>query len=252
MSVRKRTWTNAKGEEQTAWVADYVDGKGARRLKTFKLKKQADAFAATASVEIREGVHVADSASATVKQAGVFWLASAEAAGLERTTIDSYRSHVDLHIVPFVGGLKLSALNIPAVRAFEDQLREAGRSAAMVRKVMVSLGSLLADAQERGLTGRNVVRDSPVFVQEGAYLVREIASLDDAVDFLTEWPEDLQDLVHLAALEACHAAHDGRLPMSSAREAFVGFAKRANILEDSVAVIPWMIGSEPGGGKMSS
>ena len=29
----------------------------------------------------------------------------------------------------------------------------------MVRKVMVSLGSLLADAQERGLTGRNVVRD---------------------------------------------------------------------------------------------
>ncbi len=29
----------------------------------------------------------------------------------------------------------------------------------MVRKVLVSLGSLLADAQERGLVGRNVVRD---------------------------------------------------------------------------------------------
>ncbi|HEV2898513.1 MAG TPA: site-specific integrase [Pseudaminobacter sp.] len=159
MSVRKRTWTNSKGEDQTAWVADYVDGKGARRLKTFKLKKQADAFAATASVEVREGVHVADSASATVKQAGVFWIASSEAAGLERTTVDSYRSHVDLHIVPCIGSLKLSALNIPAVRSFEDQLREAGRSPAMVRKVMVSLGSLLADAQERGLTGRNVVRD---------------------------------------------------------------------------------------------
>jgi integrase len=159
MSVRKRTWTTAHGEEKTAWVVDYVDGKGARRLKTFKLKKQADAFAATAHVEVREGIHVADSASATVKQAGVFWIASSEAAGLERTTVDSYRSHVDLHIVPFIGGLKLSALNIPAVRSFEDQLREGGRSPAMVRKVMVSLGSLLADAQERGLTGRNVVRD---------------------------------------------------------------------------------------------
>ncbi|PLU60655.1 tyrosine-type recombinase/integrase, partial [Sinorhizobium medicae] len=38
-------------------------------------------------------------------------------------------------------------------------LREAGRSAAMIKKVLVSLGSLLADAQERGLVARNVVRD---------------------------------------------------------------------------------------------
>jgi integrase len=94
-----------------------------------------------------------------VKQAGGFWIASAEAAGLERTTVDSYRSHVDLHIVPLIGDTRLTALNIPAVREFEDQLRDGGRSPAMIRKVMVSLGSLLADAQERGLTGRNVIRD---------------------------------------------------------------------------------------------
>jgi integrase len=159
MSIRKRTWTTGKGEEKTAWVVDYVDVQGTRRLKTFAKKKDADQFAATAKVEVREGVHVADSASATVKQVGAFWIASAEAAGLERTTIDSYRLHLDRHITPFIGGTRLTALNIPAVRAFEDQLREGGRSPAMIRKVMVSLGSLLADAQERGLTGRNVIRD---------------------------------------------------------------------------------------------
>lgn len=159
MSVRKRTWTTPKGEERSAWVVDYNDTVGKRRLKSFKLKKKADEFAATASVEVREGIHVADSASATVKQAGAFWITSAEASGLERTTVDSYQSHLKLHITPFIGDLKLTALNIPAVRQFEDQLREGGRSQAMVRKVMVSLGSLLADAQERGLTGRNVVRD---------------------------------------------------------------------------------------------
>jgi hypothetical protein len=96
---------------------------------------------------------------ATGAVAGKLWIASAEAAGLERTTIDSYRSHLNLHVVPFIGRVKPSALNIPAVRAFEDQLREAGRSAAILRKVMVCLGSMLADAQERGLTARNVVRD---------------------------------------------------------------------------------------------
>ena len=158
MSVRKRTWTT-NGVDKTAWVADYVDGTGKRRLKTFARKKEADAFAATASVQVREGTHVADSASATVVQAGKLWIASAKAAGLERTTVISYQGHLDLHIVPFIGPTKISALTIPIVRAFEDDLRAGGRSSAMVKKVLVSLGSLLADAQERGLTARNVVRD---------------------------------------------------------------------------------------------
>jgi integrase len=43
------------------------------------------------------------------------------------------------------------------VRGFEDRLRRDGRSAVMVRKARRSLGALLADAQERGLVGQNVV-----------------------------------------------------------------------------------------------
>ncbi len=159
MSIRKRTWTTAKDVEKTAWIVDYSDGTGIRRLRTFEKKKDADTFAATAKLEIREGVHVADSASVSVKQAGRFWIASAEAAGLERATVVNYRQHLDLHISPFIGGTRLSALSIPVVRAFEDQLRLGGRSPTMRKKVLVSLGSIIADAQERGLIARNVVRD---------------------------------------------------------------------------------------------
>jgi integrase len=43
------------------------------------------------------------------------------------------------------------------VRQFEDQLR-VKRSPAMVRKVLGSLSSILADAQERGLVAQNVAR----------------------------------------------------------------------------------------------
>ena len=158
MSVRKRKWATGKGVEKEAWVVDYVDGEGNRRLKTFARKKDADAFSATARVEIREGTHVADSASVTVKQAGDLWIASAINSGLEPTTIDQYRQHLGLHIAPVIGNTLLSKLNVPAVRAFEDRLRE-HRSPAMVKKVLGSLGSLLADAQERGLVVRNAVRD---------------------------------------------------------------------------------------------
>jgi integrase len=108
---------------------------------------------------VREGTHVADSASVTVKQAGELWLKKCEAEELERSTLEHYRSHVRLHIEPLIGRLKLSQLNAPTVRSFEDSLRERGRSKAMVRKIVRSLGTLLAEAQERGMIVRNPVHE---------------------------------------------------------------------------------------------
>jgi integrase len=113
---------------------------------------------------VREGTHVADSASVTVKEAGEFWLKSSQAADLERTTLDQYRQHLRLHIEPLIGRIKLSQLNLPTVGKFKDRLREGGEgkkpcSPTMVKYVVRSLGALLADAQERGLIVRNPVRD---------------------------------------------------------------------------------------------
>lgn len=159
MSVRKRTWTTKKGEEKSAWVVDYTDAAGRRRLKSFKLKKAADQFSATATVEVREGVHVADRDTVTVADAGRLWLASCDAAGLERSTTDQYRQHLDLHIAPHIGAMKLTKLSVPSIRAFQDALRTAGRSPAMVKRVTVSLGGILSDSQERGLVIRNAVHE---------------------------------------------------------------------------------------------
>ena len=159
MSVRKRTWKTGKGEERVAWVVDYFDGKGVRRLKTFAKKKDADAFASKTHVEVREGVHVAERGTVTVKRAGELWIASGENAGLERSTINQRRHHMKHHIVPFIGETLLSKLTVPVVRDFEDKLRQEGRSTAMVKKVLTSLSSIMADANERGLATRNPVRD---------------------------------------------------------------------------------------------
>lgn len=156
MSVRKRAWTTPKGVEKSAWVVDYVDIKGKRRLKTFKLKKEADAFASKADVEVREGTHVADRDTVTVKKAGEFWIATGEGEGLERSTINQRKRHLKFHIEPFIGDTLLSKVD---ARAFQDTLRAEGRSAAMVKKALGSLGSIFADAIERKLATRNPVRD---------------------------------------------------------------------------------------------
>jgi integrase len=155
MSVRKRTWKNRDGSQGESWIVNYTDQGGTRRMKSFEKKRDADAFHATVNVDVRRGLHVPDSESITVAEAGDLWLESS--ALLERTTRVQYRQHANLHIVPLLGAVKLSQLTVPMVRAFEDKLAKT-RSPVMVRKVLTSLGSILADAQERGLVAQNVVR----------------------------------------------------------------------------------------------
>src|SRR6516162_8625720 len=157
MSVRKRTWRNSDGSQGEAWVAAYTDHKGKRRIRSFEKKHEAVAYHASVSTELRSGLHVPDSQSVTVAEAGRLWLEGGEAAGLERSTLDYYRQHLKRHIIPLIGAVKLSRLTVPMVRAFEDKLA-LDRSPTMVRKVRVSLGALLTDSQERGLVGQNVVR----------------------------------------------------------------------------------------------
>ena len=160
MSVRKRTWKTAKGESKEAWIVDYKDRAkgGARVMRTFRLKKEADDFALAAGAEVRDGIHIARSKSVTVAQAGVSWIATGEANELERATVVGYRQLLDMHIAPFIGSTKLSDLSVPMVRAFEDRLRAEGRSPDMVRRVRSTLSMLLSDAMERGLVARNVAR----------------------------------------------------------------------------------------------
>lgn len=155
-SVRKRTWRTG-GEERTAWVADYVDQDGHRHLKTFDKKTDADNWLVTARAEIMDGIHTPDSNSPTIGAAADIWLKQAEADRLEPATTRQYSQHVDLHIKPFLGQTKLSKLTAPAVAAFANTLRDNGRSPAMVRKVLASLGAIVAEAQARGLVAQNVV-----------------------------------------------------------------------------------------------
>jgi integrase len=159
MSVRKRKWVISKGPSREAWIVDYRDAGGARCIETFERKKDADARHAEIRTDIRTGVHIAPSKSITVKEAGEEWLRTAESHGLERATLAQYRQHLNYHIAPFIRGAKLSELNAQTVRQLEDRLRREGRSPTMVRTVIVSLGAIVAETQERGLAARNAVRD---------------------------------------------------------------------------------------------
>ena len=173
MSIRKRKWETANGETRECYLVQYstaeLDSRGKRKrhVKFFDRKKDADAFHAQVRVDIGKGVHVPESKSITVEAAGRNWIDSC--GDLERTTLDGYRQHLNLHIVPYLGGVKLSALNVAIVREWQDKLRKGTpapgqadaepRTADLVKRVTTSLGSLIGDAVERGHVGTNVVRN---------------------------------------------------------------------------------------------
>ena len=107
-------WITAKGEAREAWIVIYFHN-GKCHIETFRLKKDADARHAEVRIDIKKGIHIAASKSITVAEAGKRWTDAAEVEGLQRTTVRTYRQHVDLHIVPVLGSTKLSDITVPVV-----------------------------------------------------------------------------------------------------------------------------------------
>jgi integrase len=155
MSVRKQIWRTAKGERKEAWIVDYLDRDGDRHIETFARKKDADQRHDAVRVNVREGVHTAISKSITVAQAAEDWIEGVQLEGRERTTIDQYRQHIDLHITPRIGRDKLASLTTPQINSFRDDLL-AHLSRPLARKILTSLKSILSDAQRRGNVAQNV------------------------------------------------------------------------------------------------
>jgi integrase len=146
--IEKRVLPSGK----VVFRAPYTDGSGQRRSQNFGTAKEAKEFLLTVGDELRRGTHVASSTSPTILEAAQFWIARCERKGLESKTLDQYRQHVDLHIVPAVGNRKLSQMtSAAAITAFVDQLHQAGRSPKMIKKVMISLGGIFREARRRGL-----------------------------------------------------------------------------------------------------
>ena len=189
MSVRKRTWTTAKGEKKEAWIVDYVDQDGDRHIETFKRKKEADAFHAQVGVDVRAGTYTAPSKSITVKEAAEDWIKSVALEGREVSTLAQYRQHA-VHINRRIGNVKLAQLTAPGINKFRDDLLRS-MSRAMARKILSSLKSLLRHAQGRGNVAQNVALAVKINVN-----LRDKKKLEVGVDIPTS--EEIKAIIAAA------------------------------------------------------
>ncbi len=221
-SIRKR---ERKGKD--VWVCDYKDQHGKRRLKTFAKKKDAEAFETNMKVEVGRGMHTPDSQSPTVREAATAWLAvcatgDEEHAPLERATLAQYRQHVNLHIVPFLGDMKLSRLTKPGIKDFRLKLLRGDpaqgetegqkRSPQLVKKIVTSLGSLIGEAQDSGrFAGTNPARRSRHGTTETRHKRRlevgtDIPTLEEISRLLAAAEPFAAPLLHVAVFTGLRAS----------------------------------------------
>jgi integrase len=160
-TIRKRAWPSGDGYK-SAWVVDYVDQYGKRRLKTFAKRKGADDFIVKARHEVAQGTHTPESTSITVADACKLWLERAEAAGLEAHTLRTYRLTALHHVLPMLGSEKLAKLSAPRVQKFADGLLRGDtpdgkpRGREMAGKALRALKAMVDAAQRYGLVAQNV------------------------------------------------------------------------------------------------
>ena len=80
----------------------------------------------------------------------------------------------------------------------------------------------------------NRIFENPVWVFSSDYFCRQVASAREAIAFLREWPGRRASF-HSEAMAICTCALAGSLCAESAREAFVQFAEREQILVANVS-----------------
>jgi integrase len=117
---------------------------GRQRERSFKLKKDADAFNAKVESDKNQGVYLDPvRGSITVRQYVDEWLSERI---LAPKTARDYRSFTNNHVIPALGAKRLSSLTRSDVQRLVTAMHEKGLKPSTIAARMVALRTMLGDA----------------------------------------------------------------------------------------------------------
>lgn len=206
--IRKRIHTTKDGSQTVNWyvVVDLGrDQAGKRRQKWhggFRTRKQAEVARAKIVGELHAGTYSEPIRLTLSEWVIEQWLPTVKSQ-LKPSTFDSYRRNIELHVLPRIGGRRLSDLTPPTLNGVYGDLIESGRlsgkgglSAKTVRYIHTILHKALADAVDAGFVATNVA--------ERAKPPRPRAAAPTELRYWT--PEELRSFLDLIAGQRMEAA----------------------------------------------
>ena len=177
------------------WSVRYSDRQGKRATERFASYEEACAFKARITDDIERQIH-RRAARTTFKEYAEAWpdrYRGRTTTGLREATRVRYQAQIETAITFFAGrtgARPLAAVTPQDVERYVDSLFAAGRSPATVRRYMVPLKAMLAQAVREGVIDANPASDVPILPSDVSLL-----SDGDEEELKTLTPEQVAALI---------------------------------------------------------
>lgn len=180
-SITKKVETK-NGKQYESWRCRYSLPDGSRKEKKFSSQAAAQEFLTQTLADIQNGEYI-EPTSITVGQWLDTWLA--EYCGhLKYNCLKSYKSHVEIHLKPGIGKIKLIDLNAAELQKFFNKLSKTGKKTSRKDKT----------------TGKQIVTCSPLSPKSiyniHGTLSSALATAVD-IDFIKSNPAEKVNLPHV-------------------------------------------------------
>jgi integrase len=189
--------TRHLGKGQKRYDVRFRDHQGRQRKKTFPMKRQAEAFAATQRIAHAKSEWIdAHGAKVPLSQYATTWFETR--APLAPRTRDTYEGLLRLHILPYLGDRPLAQISVSVVRTWHSELVRS-KSQNLAAKAYRLLSAVMQTALEDGF-----IVKSPCAIR-GAGIERSAERPIATIDQVFALADAIGSRYRLAILLACFA-----------------------------------------------
>ena len=132
---------------QGRWRVDFRDQTGARHRATFDTRKEAENGLGDFRRQINQGSFVAAKQVPLFRQVAEEWFAGKREH--RPSTQAQWQAHIDRHLLPHIGNLRLDQIGISGLEKLRDALRRGGLSPQTVNKVLTTATAIFKLAVRR-------------------------------------------------------------------------------------------------------
>jgi integrase len=207
-----------KGE---TYRVDWRDKKGNRYRQTFELKKDAEDFLSQVKVDIKHGAFISAKTAPLFSEVAEQWFENKR--NRRPATLSAWRTHLDKHLLPALGDLRLSEIDVGVIEAKRNQWLDAKNvrcedghlSPQTVNKLLATLSGIFEFARKRKKCVGNVAKDAERVRVGNGEITAEATSRRHDPDEVTE-DEVLNPAEILALIEQADAGYYRTLFMLAA------------------------------------
>ncbi|GEM_PF-368523 len=188
--------------DQGGWRVDFRDQTGVRHRATFDTRKEAELALADFRQKINQRTFISARDVPRFRNVAEEWFAGK---GEHRPSSQAHwQAHIDRHLLPHIGDLRLDQISVRTIEKLRDTLRGDGLSAQSVNKVLTTAAAIFKLAVRRNYATSNPAAiaerlrvSSGEISEDGSRLMRDATRPVRAEEVLS--PEELRRL--LAAAE---------------------------------------------------